>query len=135
MEPDPIMSFWRKWKIWIIIGGCLLALAALFAAFQWGSNWWFWRGVEKDKQEIKDTIANIKAKEESISNLQIEIAVEKERVREKTAEYANAVNASEQARAETNQALANLYDASTRKAFNVSVEDLERKLDALEKSK
>ena len=130
---DPtIQSFWQKYRFWIILGGCVLALILIAGLFSWGSNWWFWRGVENDKEAIKEELANIKVAEETIANLKIDIAVAKERVAEGTNNYANAVNATDAAKAQTNAALANLQQAKDANAINVSVAELERKLDALD---
>lgn len=122
-------------RTWKIIGACVAGIA-LLGVVLWGidafGNWRFDRGVAKDKAEIKQGLANIASKESTIANLQTEVAVEKERVRQQTVEHLENINATEQVKAETNAALANLDAAKNANTTNSSVSDLEKALEKLQ---
>jgi hypothetical protein len=121
-------------KVWKAIGLCVAGIvligAVLFISDR-VSSWWSVRRVDKLKANVNATITGIKEREQTIANLNERQAVDKERVRIETEELAEAANASAEAQAETNKALANLQQARNANTVNTSVEDLEKLLEKL----
>lgn len=118
-------------KTWKIIGICFAALAllalVLFTMDRCGS-YRFGRDIDKRKANVNAALSNIANIQAQKSELEKQEAVEKERVRIEIENLANAVNATDAQRLETNKALENLNAARNGNAMNVTVQELEEKL-------
>ena len=121
-----------KYRILIVIVALVGVLGGLLWFFGYVDKWWFDRGVRKDKEAIKEQLSNIAVKEEQIANLRVEVAEEKVKAAEAVKDLAAASNATDQAKNETNKALANLNAARNSNQTNTSVEDLQKLLDKLD---
>lgn len=111
------------------IGGLVaLVLFTVDYCGSWSTN----RENEKRKANINAGMANIANKQSTIANLETEVAIEKERVRQETETHLTTVNATEQVKAETNAALSNLAAAKNANTTNSSVRQLEDVLRRLE---
>lgn len=120
---------------WRIIAYCVAGLAVLglvLFLFDKCGDYRTNRDIEKRKANINAALSNIAVKEGTIANLQIDVAVEKERVKESVKEHLEAVNASDAVKANTNAKLANLDAARNVNTTNSSVQDLEDVLRRLE---
>lgn len=87
------------------------------------------RDIAKQKAAINAKVANIEAKEAVIANLATEIAIEKQQVKDDTAVLLDNINATNEARVLTNQALANLDAARNANTTNSSLKDFQKALD------
>jgi len=109
----------------------LLLLAAVLFGMDRCSSWNFASKQDKLKANVNTIIANIEARNAVIANLKEQQAVEAERVKQATAEYLDAINATDATRQETDRALSNLANAANANRGNVSVKELEEKLRGL----
>ena len=122
------------WKaIGVSIGLMFLIGAVLFGIDRcsaWNSN----RKIEKARQAVNAALSNL-------ANAQTNLAVDKaeearrvEDVKIATNQLIEASNATDRARAETNQALSNLASAvNANLPVNTTSEDIQRRLDELDK--
>lgn len=110
----------------IALGGTLFLLDRI-------SGWWSGRKIDQIKanvnvatQELKDIQANV-AKEKQAE------AAALERVKIETNSYLEAVNASNDARTQTNQAIQNMQSAmNANRPVNITADELDRKLRELD---
>lgn len=124
-------NFWDKYKLWIIGGGlaAILALGVILWSFDAFGSWRFNRKQDALKTNVNAGLANIKEREKVIANLKEQQAVETKMVELQTKELLEAVNATDKAREETDKVLEKLSNVNGN--TNVSVEELERKLQGL----
>lgn len=128
--PHEIKKFFTAKVVLSIVGLLVLLGLVLYVAF-YVDSCRFKSGIEKKQENVNAKLSNIANREQTIANLDIQQAVEKEQLREATEELLDAKGATDEARVETNRALANLQNAKTTKATNTSVADLEEKLKGL----
>lgn len=122
-------------KTWKIIGLCavgLVLLGLVLFGFSKCSDYRFSRDVDKRKANINAALSNIANIQQQKTELEKQEAVEKEVVKIETESLANAVNATNEQRVETNKALSNLDAAHNSNTTNTSVEDLEKLLRRLD---
>lgn len=116
---------------WYLPAGLVLIAAVLFGISKCGT-WRSDRDIDKQKANINAALSNIANKESVIANLQTEIAVEKEAVKHETNSLLNNINATNEAKTQTNAALANLDKARNANTTNSSAEQLEKLLEGLQ---
>lgn len=121
----------KHWNIVLILVGILVLVGGIFFVIDGVGSWWTGRGNNKRQANINALISNIATKEGTIANLQTEIAIEKSHLVEETQEHLKDVNATVEAKTETNKALANLEKAKNTNTTNSSVQDLEKILEKL----
>ena len=121
----------QTWKAIGIAVGLLAVLGFVLFAFDRCGSYFDNRDIEKRKAKIANTVAQIETKEAVIANLQTEIAVEKEQAKRDTLELLENVNATNEAKAETDKALANLDAARNANTTNSSLKELTDALDKL----
>lgn len=131
-EPNIIEKL-KPYKLTIIGIGLLALLGIIAGIIGWADGWWFKRGVAKDKQEIVDTakeLANVNAQ---IGNLLIKQGELKGKIERDTEQLQENIFGLDEAKKETNQAIANLNRAlNSNSNVNRSAEDLEEVLRRLD---
>jgi len=132
---DILIESVKKFKHWKLVGilvGVLIAILGLFWLIDGIGSWWTGRGNNKRQANINAHLSNIATKEGTIANLQTEVEIEKSHLVEETKEHLKDVNATVEAKTETNKALANLEKAKNANTTNSSVQDLEKILEKLQ---
>lgn len=121
-------------KKWLIYGGLglLLILAALFL-YQCGDDYIFKSKVQKEKDAIANDLKEIANKSNQITELEKEKAALTANVNTATQELTNSLFGLEDAKKETNQALANLQKAvNSNSNVDRTVEELNKILEKLD---
>lgn len=125
--------FSHKRIVLYAVGGLILLGAVLFGIDRC-STWNGQRKIDKIKANVNASLANIANLEAQKHELELKQAAELEAAKRNVQDFADAANATVQARTETNKALENLNAVKNSNAdVNVSVSDLQKKLEALEK--
>ncbi len=122
-------------RVWKILGGLaagvLLLVLILFAADK-VSNWRTNRDINKQKQKIANTVTEIGTIKDQISNLEQQKAEKQGELQRDVETLANQTYGLEDAKKETNAALANYNRAlQTNSNVNATAEDLQRLVDKL----
>lgn len=113
---------------------CLAALLVLAWIFAGISDWSFVRGVEKKKREVNAKVEQIANIQTQITELEKEKATTQGELNRDMEELQRNVYGLEEAKAETNAALANFNRAvNSNSNVNATAEDLKRVLEKLEK--
>lgn len=131
------MIFWplseRAWKVII---GCIVGLvligAVLFVSDR-VTGWWSARKIDKLKANINGTLTNIATAEKQIANLREKQAAELAEANVAVKEFNDEVGASEAARIEANKALEAVNAARNSNQVGVTVDELNKKLEALDR--
>lgn len=127
MSDTLINPVWQKYKLWIIGGGLAVLLILVATGYQACGDYWFNRGVDKDKEKIEETLKEKEALELEKEALERKIA---EKQGELKVLVDNAVEAERlrlEAANSSNQAAANV-NAIEQKDFNgTSLEESQRK--------
>lgn len=129
---DLLPPYTKKAWAGIVCAGLLVLLGLVLFGIDRCSSWRFERDIDKRKANVNAALSNIADREKTIANLNEQQAAEKEVVRRETEDLQNAVNATDQQKAETNKALANLANARNANETNVTVQELEEKLRRLD---
>lgn len=116
-----------KAVIYVILGLVLLG-AVLFAADRL-SGWYRDRQIKRTRTELNAAVGNLQNAQVNLAKDQALDPVYKQDVADKTKAYLDAINATDAQRAVATQALSNLNAVTNRHNVNISVNDLERKLD------
>lgn len=129
-------TIWEKvkpYKRWIIYGGLgLLLIGVGLFLYQCGDEYLFKSKVQKQKDEIADTVQEIKDKSNQISELEKEKAALAANVNTATQELQKDLFGLDEAKKETNQALANLAKAvNANSNVDRTLEDLNKALEKL----
>jgi prefoldin subunit 5 len=131
---------WTSIKTWagehrtVLIGLGLFALLVIVAMYMTdcGENWAFNHSVNKQKQVIANNIDTIKNANVQIANLEQQKAAAAANVNAAVADYQRQVYGLDNAKAETNQALANLNSAMKANAnIDATADDVLKALDKL----
>ena len=133
IEPN-IIDTLKRYKTYLVIGGLavLLVGAALFL-YSCGDDYLFKSKVQKDKEAIANTAQEIANVSKEIANLQLQKEGLKANLNTATEQLHKDVFGHEEAKKESNQALANLQKAiETNSNVDRTVEDLNRALERLE---
>lgn len=98
-------------KLWVIVAlAAILIISAMYMT-DCGSNWSFNRGVNKQKQVIANNLDQIRAANAQIANLEQQKAAAQANINAAVQDYQKATYGLDNAKTETNQALANLNSA------------------------
>lgn len=118
---------------WWIAGLAIVLIGAALYMTDCGSTWSFNRGVKKDKEAIANKVDEIKTIESQISELEQQKAEKTGELERDVEEYQRNVFGRDEAKAETNRALAN-FNAAVNSNSNVdrTAEDLKRILEKLD---
>jgi hypothetical protein len=134
LDFESIGTWFKAYKKPLLIAVLLLiTLGGLLFLLDRISGWWSGRKIDQIKanvsvatQELKDIQANV-AKEKQAE------AAALERVKIETNTYLEAVNASNDARTQTNQAIQNMQSAiNANRPVNITAEQLDQKLKELD---
>jgi biopolymer transport protein ExbB/TolQ len=121
-------------KRWLIYGGLglLLVLVALFL-YQCGDDYLFKSKVQKQKDEIANSVDEIRDISNQIANLQEQKAGKVAEINAATEQLEKDIFGREEVKAEVNQALANFQRAiNSNSNVNRTAEDIEKILEKLE---
>jgi F0F1-type ATP synthase membrane subunit b/b' len=121
----------KGWRNVGIAAACIAGLGLVLWLVSVQESCSFRRGVESDKQAIKDKLVEAENLEQQAANLQLQAAEKRGEIKRDTENLANAVNATDAAREETNRALANYENMRNTKHANTTEADLLEKLDKL----
>lgn len=124
-------NFFAKYKIWIIGIALLLVLAVIASFFSGVGDWWFNRGVKKDKQVIANHIQNAANIQKEIANLELQKAAEVEGAKMEANRLAEDQNATNAQREITNRQIENINKAINANRGNVNADDIQKLLDQL----
>jgi molecular chaperone DnaK (HSP70) len=134
LDFESIGAWFSAYKKPLVIGVLLLiALGGTLFLLDRISGWWSGRKIDQARanvnaatQELKDAQANV-AKEKQAE------AVALEKVKIETNTYLEAVNASDDARTQTNQAIQNMQSAiNANRDVNITADQLDQKLKELD---
>jgi len=131
LDFESIYTSLKPYRLVIIAGALFLVLLVFGWMFTGLGDWWFGHGVKKDKEEIKKEVNQLANIDKEIANLATKREIQKEKIKEAANGFAESVNATDQARAVTNQAIANMVNASAANQGNVNASDLDGLLDRL----
>jgi len=113
---------------------CLASLLVLAWIFAGISDWRFERGIEKKKREVNAKVEHIANIQTQITELEKEKATTQGELNRDMEDLQRNVYGLEEAKAETNAALANFNRAvNSNSNVNATAEDLKRVLEKLEK--
>lgn len=122
-------------RVWKILGGLaagVLLLVLILFAVDKVSNWRTNRDINKQKQKIANTVTEIGTIKDQISSLEQQKAEKQGELQRDVETLANQTYGLEDAKKETNAALANYNRAlQTNSNVNATAEDLQRLVDKL----
>lgn len=118
-------------KIIAIVVGLAILLFVIMWMFAGLDEWWFGRGVRKDKEGIKTEVNALVETEKQIANLEVQREIQKERIQEAANGYAGAINATDQQSNTIATAVNQMQQAVNANRGNVNTADFDKLLEDL----
>lgn len=124
----------KQWKA-IIYGAIgLVLLGIILFTFDRCGSYWSSRDIKKAKENVNIAMNAVNAAKGTVANDRVDEAVALEQLKEATNDVVNASTATDEAKAEAQQALANyVAQKASNRPTGTTEEDLRKKLEALDR--